>query len=305
MFTETKVKKLTHNTTNEAIADSGTNINITNPATVTQLGLPLHAYIKPVTIQFGDGSLQSASYFVFLGDILGEAAVIASAPATLISIYGITTKGLSVVFSNKRIKVVDDFTGRTLYRNRVITPGHYMIDIEKFMKIHTPTDFKYYKEVSQRAADTYEIVQDGHVSPSYDTDASQESHNDPTDTHTHTCLPDNNHAYSSTANILKSEKLADIIPTKKRSREPRLTSAQTKKIMWLHKCMGHPGRDALADFTDSAQNIDKDITRSAVHKVFNHLHCTACELSKRNKADKTLGSGVTAEAGQPSLVEWS
>jgi hypothetical protein len=148
MFTEMKVKKLAHNILHQAYADSGTDIHITNPSTVAQLGLHPHAYATPVTIQFGDGSLQSATHFVFLGDILGEAAIIASAPATLISIYSITTQGLSVTFSNKRIKIVDDFTGKTMYRNRVITPGHYIIDIEKFMQIHTPTDFKYYKQVS-------------------------------------------------------------------------------------------------------------------------------------------------------------
>ena len=290
MFTENKIKKIF----NIAYADSGTDIHITNPSTVAQLGLHLHPYAKPVTIQFGDGSLQCATHFVFMGDILDEVAVIATAPATLISIYSITTKGLTVEFSNKRIKIVDDFTNKTLYRNRVITPGHYTIDIEKFMKITTPQDFKHYKQVSKRAAATYETVNDGYTSHPYDTDTSQDTPDPPLDPCTHTCHGHNHHAFSSTADIIESDTLADIIPTKRRKRDPRLTSAQTKKILWLHKCMGHPGRDALADFVDSAQNIDSDITRSAVHKVFNHLHCTACELSKRNKADKTFGSGVTS-----------
>ena len=47
MFTESKVKKFfTH-----AYADSGTDIHITNPATVLQLGLPRHTYATPVSIQ--------------------------------------------------------------------------------------------------------------------------------------------------------------------------------------------------------------------------------------------------------------
>ena len=302
MFTESKIKKICK----LAYADSGTDIHITNPSTVAQLGLHTHPYEKPVTIQFGDGSLQSATQFVFMGDILGEVAVIATAPATLISIYSITTKGLTVEFSNRRIKIVDDFTGRTLYRNRVITPGHYTIDIEKFMCINTPIDFKHYKQVSQRAASTYGIVQDGYISPSYDTDASQDTHEHPYDPHTHTCTPNHNHhSFSSATQVLESGTLADITPTKKRGREQRLTSAQTKKILWLHKCMGHPGRDALADFVESAQNIDKDITKAAVHKVFNHLHCTACELSKRNKADKKFGSGVTSpQPGDTITVDY-
>jgi hypothetical protein len=219
-----------------------------------------------------------------------------TAPSTLISIYSITTKGLSVTFNNKRIKITDDFTGRLLYRNRIITPGHYTIDIEKFMTIQMPMDFKYYKQASQRAAATYETMLEGHDSTTYDTDESQGVADPPHHPNHHTCIPqdENNqhHAFSTATNIIATDTLSAITPTRKRNREPRLTAAQTKKILWLHKCMGHPGRDALADFVESAQNIDEDITRGAVHKVFNHLHCTACELSKRNKADKTFGSGV-------------
>jgi hypothetical protein len=154
MFTESKVKKFfTH-----AYADSGTDIHITNPATVLQLGLPRHTYASPVSIQFGDGSLRSATQFVFMGDILGEVAIIDSAPATLISIFSITTKGLSVTFSNRRIKIMDDFTGKLLYRNRIITSGHYLIDVKKLMKIPTPLDFKHYKSVLQKAANTCEAI---------------------------------------------------------------------------------------------------------------------------------------------------
>jgi hypothetical protein len=87
MFTESKIKKLN----NIAYADSGTDIHITNPSTITQLGLQQHPYLRPVTIQFGDGSLQHATHFVLMGDILGEVAIIESAPATLISIYSIFT----------------------------------------------------------------------------------------------------------------------------------------------------------------------------------------------------------------------
>jgi hypothetical protein len=113
MFMESKIKKLLNTAHSQAYADSGTDIHITNPTTVTQLGLPRHRYASPVTIQFGDGSLKSATHFAFMGDILGEVAIIDSAPATLISIYSITTKGLSVILNDKRIKIVDDFTGRT------------------------------------------------------------------------------------------------------------------------------------------------------------------------------------------------
>jgi hypothetical protein len=185
MFTENKIKKIF----NIAYADSGTDIHITNPSTVARLGLHLHSYAKPVTIQFGDGSLQCATHFVFMGDILDEVAVIATAPATLISIYSITTKGLTVEFSNKRIKIVDDFTNKTLYRNRVITPGHYTIDIEKFMKITTPQDFKHYKQVSKQAAATYETVNDGYACQSYDTDTSQETAHPSSDPYTHMLRP--------------------------------------------------------------------------------------------------------------------
>ena len=256
MFPECKIKKIFHTHLTCAYADSGTDIHIINPQTARQLGLPHHPYVKPVTIQFGDGSLRSATHFVFMGDILGEAAIVDTAPSTLISIYSITTKGLSVTFNNKRIKITDDFTGRLLYRNRIITPGHYTIDIEKFMKIQMPTDFKYYKQASQRAAATYETMLDGHDSTTYDTDDSQGTAEASPHPYHHTCAPQDeniqHHAFVSASNLIAINTFSNITPTRKRYREPRRTAAQTRKILWLHKCMGHPGRDALADFVDSA-----------------------------------------------------
>jgi hypothetical protein len=298
MFTESKVKKFFNRKQTHAYADSGTDIHITNPETVLQLKLQRHAYVKPVSIQFGVGSIQTATHFVFMGDILGEVAIIDTAPSTLISIYSITTKGLSVTFSNRRIKIVDEFTGRLIYRNRIITPGHYTINIEKFMQIPTPTDFKYYKQVSQTAANTYETMQEGYISPTYDTDASQDDPQPPPHPHTHTCIPKDEeshyHAFSSTADVLASETLSDITPTRKRSREPRLTASQTKKILWLHKCMGHPSRKVMA--TNAANHawmgLPDGITAGKINHVMQRRPCTACDLAKRNKLDKQKGSGI-------------
>ena len=71
MFIESKIKKFFNDSSTHAYADSGTDIHITNPHTTHKLGLLLHPYTTPVTIQFGDGSLQSSTHFVFMGDILG------------------------------------------------------------------------------------------------------------------------------------------------------------------------------------------------------------------------------------------
>jgi hypothetical protein len=72
---------------------------------------------------FGDSSIITATHFVMMGDIIGEVAIVDSAPATLISIYNIAKKGLVVTFSCRKIVIEDEVTGRRLYQNRVATPG--------------------------------------------------------------------------------------------------------------------------------------------------------------------------------------
>jgi hypothetical protein len=281
-----------------AIADSGTDIHVTNPATAQRLNLSLHKYSRPVTIMFGDSSIITATHFVMMGDIIGEVAIVDSAPATLISIYNIAKKGLVVTFSCRKIVIEDEVTGRKLYQNRVSTPGHYMIDIERFMQIKAPADFESYAASAKKAAETYNPIFEEYVCHTSDTGASDTDASTDFDTshqpHVHTCSDNNHHqTYNAkSSQLLQSPTLADITPQPSKKRQKRLTIAQTKKILWLHKCMGHPGRDALASFIDAAIGIDEDITPAAVTTVFNHLLCTACALAKRNKSDKMHGSGV-------------
>ena len=65
---------------------------------------------------FGDSSVISATHFVIMGDIIGEVAIVDSAPATLISIYNIASKGLVVTFSKKKIVISDEVTERVMHQ---------------------------------------------------------------------------------------------------------------------------------------------------------------------------------------------
>ena len=148
---------------------------------------------------FGDSSIITATHFVMMGDIIGEVAIVDSAPATLISIYNIAKKGLVVTFSCRKIVIEDEVTGRRLYQNRVATPGHYMIDIESFMQIKAPPYFKSYAASAKKSSGNLQPsrkpeVHESHTSDvgASDTDASTDpdtSHQP----HVHTCSDNNHH----------------------------------------------------------------------------------------------------------------
>jgi hypothetical protein len=65
-------------------------------------------------------------------------------------------------------------------------------------------------------------------------------------------------------------------------------------ILWLHKRLGHPSRATMHKalqhhcWTGAPPNI----TPTEIDTVLNKLQCTACELAKRNRLNRALGSGV-------------
>jgi hypothetical protein len=72
-------------------------------------------------------------------------------------------------------------------------------------------------------------------------------------------------------------------------------SVQTRDdILWLHKRLGHPSRATMHKalqhhcWTGAPPNI----TPTEIDTVLNKLQCTACELAKRNRLNRALGSGV-------------
>ena len=84
VFTKERITKIT---TDTAIADSGTDIHITNTDTIQKMNLPIYTYTHPISIKFGQGTTQTAYTYTWMGDILEEVAIIPNAPATLISMY--------------------------------------------------------------------------------------------------------------------------------------------------------------------------------------------------------------------------
>jgi len=115
------------------------------------MNLPTYTYENPISIKFGQGAVQTAYTYTWMGDILEEVAIIPNAPATLISMYAIATKGLTVSLNATRITITDEFTGNTVYNRYVDRPGLYFMDLNKFITIKAPKHLEQYKRMSAHA----------------------------------------------------------------------------------------------------------------------------------------------------------
>ena len=66
--------------------------------------------------------------------------------------------------------------------------------------------------------------------------------------------------------------------------------------MWLHKRMGHPSRQTMhsAIMNGTWVGLPAGLKAEEVNKVLKSIHCTTCELCKRNKLPTRFGDGVHA-----------
>jgi hypothetical protein len=240
------------------------------------MNLPTYNYTHPITIKFGQGALQTAYTYTWMGDILEEVAIIPNAPSTLISMYAIAAKGLTVSLNTKRITITDDFTGTTIYNRYVDRPGLYYSDLTKFITIRAPKHQNIYSNLAAHAqAIQRAIAHDDDELTTTTTPVTPQEH--------HICL----------LNLSQQEPpLSDITPTQKRKTQPRIPTSTLKRILWLHKSTGHRGREALAQMVETMTNAGEGVTAETVRRVYDHIQCTACELAKRNKATRKEGSGI-------------
>jgi len=77
--------------------------------------------------------------------------------------------------------------------------------------------------------------------------------------------------------------LADVEDTptnpKTHSRGTRISRELLNKVIWLHKCTGHQGREAMARAVRNGAwaATDPEISEAVIRKVFLKLPCTACQ----------------------------
>ena len=250
VFSKARITKVT----NTAIADSGADIHITNTETVQKMNLQTYTYDNPITIKFGQGTLQTAYTYTWMGDILEEVAIIPNAPSTLISMYAIATKGLTVSLNTKRITITDEFTGKTIYNRYVDKPGLYYIDLTKFITIRAPKHLDTYRHLSAHARTIQRAI-------AFDDDENEEQLTATPQNH-HTCL----------LNLSQQEPpLSDITPTQKRKTHTRIPTSTLKRILWLHKSTGHRGREALAQMVETMTNAGEGVTAETVRRVYDHI----------------------------------
>jgi len=85
--------------TNVSILDTGANISVVTPQTVTDLGLLPIALPSPISIQMADSSIVEVNSLVSLGPILGTAAVINLATNNLVSPCHMISNGYELHFT--------------------------------------------------------------------------------------------------------------------------------------------------------------------------------------------------------------
>ena len=303
--------------------DTGANINLVTPALAKKLGLPVKSYPQPIYVQFGQGETAKITHFIELHWI-GQAAI-ADIPRSLISISAICAVGpLDVSFNARRIKIVDkgDPLKPTIYRKNISPNGLYEIDLEKFLKTKPPKHFEHYQEMRRLAGSKAKFLNSNVYQDIFSDSDSDNDQAPPTTASTTSAyaaanedpLPPSLDAcpfcnVCNIANMLDdslppTQEDDDILlqvpfaPANSRvlSKGTRISKELLDRVLWLHKCTGHQGREAMARAVRSGAwaNIDSEVTESVLRKVFTHLPRTACQLAKRNRDAQQVGSGIGA-----------
>ena len=295
-----------------AVADSGCNIHIVNPELVRKHKLTPMTFKTPITIEFGQGDKAVATHYVNLG-YLGRAAIVDS-PSSLISISALTMQGpLEAVFTSYGFKLLDRgaTTPKTLFKTRKTADDLYVIDIDALMKMAPPTHHEHYADMRrlQSNKDTLEgwIRDQSKEDDVDDEDVDITNNIDDRSVLSALELTSDDEETDEDIEDREIQQAVDTQPKKKRRRSTRLSRGKFSAIMWLHKCLGHIGTEPLAVAVDKKlwSGIPVGITGNDVRKVFNHLPCTACQLSKRNAATKRVGSGVISPyAGEELSIDY-
>jgi len=121
------------------VMDSGANVSVTNPFTVTKFNLTPQRWERPFHIIFGNGARFHCTHYAHFGPILGQVAIVDGAPDTLLSIAVLTARGYEVRFlpSGQGVGIYKDqrllFHGPQHEQSRL-----FHIDIQSL--IHPPPD---------------------------------------------------------------------------------------------------------------------------------------------------------------------
>jgi hypothetical protein len=119
--------------------DSGANVSVTNPLTVSKFNLTPQRWERPFHIIFGNGARFHCTHYAHFGPILGQVAIVDGAPDTLLSVAVLTARGYEVRF-------LPNGQGVGIYKSEKLLfhgPQHeqsrlFHIDIQSL--IHPPTD---------------------------------------------------------------------------------------------------------------------------------------------------------------------
>ena len=78
------------------------------------------------------------------------------------------------------------------------------------------------------------------------------------------------------------------------NKRPDISTKTRDDVLWLHKRLGHPSRATMhkAIQHNAWLGAPSDLAPSQIDAVLDKLQCTACELAKRNKLNRSLGSGI-------------
>jgi hypothetical protein len=81
------------------------------------------------------------THFVDFGPIIGTVAIVDNAPDTLLSVYALANKGLSITFASDRVSIHrGDHTGDLLYTGKPDSDTHlYYLDMDAIMQCSVPT----------------------------------------------------------------------------------------------------------------------------------------------------------------------
>ena len=98
------------------LIDTGANMPMSNPVLAKMLGLPLQLWPEPVHIEFGNSSSGSSTHYIYLGELIGNVALLDSAHATLLTRHCLHQHGISLAFdADGSCRLYMQKSGETLY----------------------------------------------------------------------------------------------------------------------------------------------------------------------------------------------
>ena len=240
------------------LVDSGANICCTPPTIVELIpALKVYTWNRPKAVVFGNGTRTLSKFYVYLGPIMGNTAIVHGLSSTILGVSPINDRGYNVTCTWRGTCVLTKGDDPSPLVDEPIdgTAKLYYIGLQHFVNLNDITKL-----------------------PVHTATALQSS------------VPLSPVAVSSTVPTIPSLPPATVTGIRKR---PHVSKSELCQAVTLHNNLYHaasPAAMAAALRAGAWPGISLD--PRIVEQLYLHQDCIACLLGKMNRPPRSLGSGI-------------